>query len=375
MKKIGIITLNGYENYGNRLQNYALQEVLKNYGYSVDTIVFEEIVKDKEQNKLLKLKSKSIKELITSFKLRTINRSTYNSIKIRLEIFKEFTNKYINEVKYFVVDKKKLHTNFEFNYKYDYFIVGSDQVWNPNFIDNEDIYFLRFTEKDKRISYAASFGISELPLMYKNMYKNVLKDMKYISVREEDGARITKELINTNVSVHVDPTLLLSKEQWLKVAVKAKNKPQNRYLLTYFLGGIPDTYNKQIQDLARNNSLEIINLGEILEKDTYRTGPGEFLDYICDSSIFCTDSFHGAVFSILFERPFIVYPRQGSISMYSRINTLLDKFNLNHRKIENVKLDKEIMKVDFSETAKILQKERKKSDNYFKKALGSEDDK
>lgn len=369
MKKIGIITLNGYENYGNRLQNYALQEVLKTYNYDVDTIIIVEEQKNEKRSKLSKLKSATLKDILKLLKLRTIKRSTYNSRNIRIEVFKNFSSKYLNEVRYLIADKITLDCDCEFSSNYKHFIAGSDQVWNPNFIDNENIYFLRFVEKDKRISYAASFGISELPEKHKEHYKILLEGMEQISVREDAGAEIINDLVGIDVPVHVDPTLLLSKEQWSKLAVRAKNKPQNKYLLTYFLGGIPNKYIKQILNLAKMNNLAIINLGDIREKETYRTGPSQFLDYISDCSIFCTDSFHGVVFSILFERPFIVYPREGSISMYSRINTLLDKFDFNNRKVENIKIDKEALNIDYSDVASIIEEEKNKAFNYLKKAL------
>jgi exopolysaccharide biosynthesis predicted pyruvyltransferase EpsI len=103
-----------------------------------------------------------------------------------------------------------------------------------------------------------------------------------------------------------DPILLLTKEKWLSIAKEASNKPKDKYLLTYFLGGIPTQYKKEIKKTAKENNLEIINLGDIKEKDTYQTGPSEFIDYINNCSVMFTDSFHGTVFSILFEKPFVV---------------------------------------------------------------------
>ena len=117
-------------------------------------------------------------------------------------------------------------------------------------------------------------------------------------------------------------------------------------------------------------------LGGIREKDSCTTGPSEFIDYINSCSIFCTNSFHGAVFSILLEKPFIVYERQGTfLSMYSRINTLLDKFDLNSRKIENIRSNNDIFNIDYSHVPSILERERKKSFDYLKEALNIKDGK
>lgn len=157
--------------------------------------------------------------------------------------------------------------------------------------------------------------------------------MDKLSVREEAGAKIIKDLTGRDAEVLVDPTMMLTREKWLSIAKEAPNKPKGKYLLTYFLGGVPSKYKRQIKNIAERNNLEIINLADIRDKETYITGPSEFIDYINSCSILCTDFFHGTVFSILMEKPFIVFERMGtSSSMFSRINTLLDKFDLNSRK-------------------------------------------
>jgi len=246
----------------------------------------------------------------------------------------------------------------------------SDQVWNPCNLHGSSIYFLTFAEKHKRIAFAPSFGVSEIKAEYVERYKEWLSGMHRLSVREDDGAKIIKELTGRDAPVLVDPTMLLTKEKWLSIAKPAKNKPQGRYLLTYFLGGIPAKYKRQIENIVKENDLEVINLGDVREKETYETGPSEFIDYINSCSIFCTDSFHGTVFSILFQKPFIVYERMGSaLSMYSRIDTLLNKFDLNCRKAENIRTNEQAFNIDYSHVPPILEAERNKALNYLKEAL------
>ena len=196
-----------------------------------------------------------------------------------------------------------------------------------------------------------------------------LSEIKYISVREESGAKIIKELTGRDAPVLVDPTLLLTREKWLTIAKPAKNKPKDKYLVTYFLGGVPKEYKKEIKKFAKNNQLKIINLGDIKETKTYITGPSEFLDYINSCDIIFTDSFHGTVFSILFEKPFVVYKRVGGSSMYSRIKTLLKMFKLESREYEKVRIDNSLFEIDYSHVPKILEIERSKSYNYLKEAL------
>lgn len=368
MGKIAILTLNGYFNYGNRLQNYATQEVIKTLGFDAKTII-----NDRESLHKKTLGDR-IDNLITNFKQlhsiichkfwRSIHK---DSIAKRTNIFKKFTSDYINETDYSI---SKNNIPDDLSDRYDYFITGSDQVWNPDYLHGSSIYFLTFAEKHKRIAFAPSFGVSEIKPEYVERYKKWISGMHRLSVREDDGAKIIKALTGRDAPVLVDPTLLLTREKWLSIAKEAKNKPKGKYLLTYFLGGVPNKYKRQIKSIVKENNLEVINMGDIREKETYETGPSEFIDYINSCSIFCTDSFHGTVFSILFEKPFIVYERMGtSLSMFSRIDTLLDKFDLNSRKAENIKTNEQAFNIDYSHVPPILEAERNKALNYLKEAL------
>lgn len=358
MKKIAISTLNGYFNYGNRLQNYALQETLNSLGFSVQTIRFNRYKKKDMYKPYLR----EVKKWITG-------PVAYSNEKQRQDVFISFSRKYIAETeKKFYMDDDLT----QLNSKFDYFVVGSDQVWNPSMNKISSFFFLDFAENNKRIAYAPSFGISELSREISSKYQKWIKGIPHLSVREDDGAKIIKDLTDRDVSVLVDPTLLLTKEKWLDIAKSANNKPSGEYLLTYFLGEIPNEYKEQINEIAKIKRLKIINLGDINENDTYRTGPSEFIDYIKDCSIFCTDSFHGAVFSILLERPFIVYQRKGAVSMYSRIDTLLNKFELNERKSHNIEINEKLFEIDFSQTVPILEKERERAFNFLKSALNVE---
>lgn len=359
MKKVAIVTLNGYFNYGNRLQNYALQEVLEAQGCSVETIRFN---RDKKRNRYRFY----IRETLSFLNSPT----NYINEKKRHQIFMDFSRKYIKETeKIFYMDNDLT----QLNGKFDHFVVGSDQVWNPRMNKVSSFFFLDFSDKNKRIAYAPSFGVSELPNSLTSYYQKWIKNIPHLSIREDDGAKIIKNLSGREADVLVDPTVLLTKEKWIDIAKAANNKPTKSYLLTYFLGGIPSKYKEQINKIAQIKGLKIINLGDINESDTYRTGPSEFIDYINDCSVFCTDSFHGAVFSILLQKPFIVYEREGAVSMFSRIDTLLNKFDLNDRKCEKIEINKNVFDIDFSHTLPLLNKEREHAISFLKNALKIED--
>ena len=373
--KIGIVTIIDYFNYGNRLQNYAVQEIVKSIGYTVETIVNTQHSSSKNTSNKLKnlskLKNKNVMSVLEAIKRRLfliINKkkiSSLNNEKYRK--FKDFSDKYINETD-FIISENNIPEYI--NDDYDFFIVGSDQVWNPHYRKGSAIDFLTFAHKEKRISFSASFGVSEIPDVFKEDYTKWLCDFKAISVRENAGFDIVKNLTGKEAEVLVDPTLLIQKENWINISKESKNKPSKGYILTYFLGNKTDLISDKINEIAKKKDLEIVNLASIKDEKFYTSDPAEFLDFIKSAEIFFTDSFHGVVFSILFCKPFIVLKRG---AMNSRIDTLLNKFDLVTRKWENIKVDEDIFKVDFSHVESILENERKKAITYLRKALKIKD--
>lgn len=372
MKKVGIITLCGYYNYGNRLQNYATQEVIKSLGCEVETIVnspyiklgFIDYINKSGRMNLIELIKKIYKRIYYCIK-KIIKGKKGVLANERRKAFKQFTKKYIYETDY-IITPDCIPDGLKD--KYDYFIVGSDQVWNPNFRKGSYIDFLTFVPKEKRISYSASFGITNLPESYINNYSRWLSEMPHISVREEAGAKIVKDLTGKDAVVLVDPTLMLTKEQWLSISKPAQHKPDKPYILTYFLGEITPETREKIYLLSRD--YDIINLADMEDKIRYVSDPAEFLDYINSSTLFLTDSFHGAVFSILFEKPFIIFDRIGNTqSMNSRVDTLLSKFNLDSRRWDNIRNADDIFIINFSHVHEIFEYERNKAMDYLKNAL------
>ena len=352
MKSIAILTINDNNNYGNRLQNYAVQERIKKLNCNVETI-------NNQKGIIGKYK-------IAKRKIGNIIKRVYPSQKYyRYNYFMEF-NKKIKYSKYYI-DKE--HTPENLKDKYDCFITGSDQVWNPNFGRMSDIDFLTFAPKEKRNSFSASFGISEIPLEMKEYYKERLEGINNISVREEAGKKIVEELTGRkDAQVLVDPTMLLTAEEWDKVSKKPKQLKTDKYILNYFLGELSETRKKEIDRIAKENNCKVIN---ILDKNSpfYQTGPSEFLYLEKNAFLICTDSFHSSVFAILYNRPFVVFEREDKlVNMNSRIETLINKFNLQNRKFTG-KITEENLQHDYKEAYEILEKERQKSNEFLKKAL------
>ena len=191
-------------------------------------------------------------------------------------------------------------------------------------------------------------------------------------MREDAGKQIFEELTDRkDVQVLVDPTMLLPSEEWDKVSKKPKQLKTNKYILNYFLGNISEERNNEINRIAKENNCEIINILDS-KSPFYQTGPSEFLYLEKNAFLICTDSFHSCVFAILFNRPFIVFDREDSMEkMNSRLETLLNRFKLEDRWYDN-KIKEEQLKIDYTETYNILEKERIRAKEFIEKSLKHE---
>ncbi|MBS7212309.1 MAG: polysaccharide pyruvyl transferase family protein [Megamonas funiformis] len=365
--KVAIITINDNNNYGNRLQNYALQKYLfsKLKIEKVDTIWYDPQYTYISSINIFSWKT-WIKYFINWKNQRTYLKKEYLKDNIRMYNISKFT--------------KKISTRLDFKIKdnlsreYDYFITGSDQVWNPNFwskrYNHASIRFLKFVPKEKRIAYAASIAIPEIPKDKEQFFKDSLNEMKTISMREKAGAELVKKLTGRDVSVLVDPTILLSKEEWQKIELKPEWYSGEKYILTYFLGNPSPV----IEKIAKKNNWKIYNLMDKSNLDLYASRVEEFVYLIEHAELVATDSFHACVFSILMNTPFLVVNRKekGMADMTSRIDTLLELFGYQNRYIVNGECDlsdDEILHMDFSNVKAIQEREIARSTAYMKKAL------
>lgn len=366
-KKVGIITLFGYHNYGNRLQNYAVQEVLEELGFETITIKSQTSLGTEKMSPFQSIcanKNNIMKKLL--FRIKKIKNKKITAI--RLEKFEKFSKKYIKETSNYISNNnipKQLEN------EYDFFITGSDQVWNP-LQRGTDIEFLMFAPTKKRISFSASFGTSFIPQERKEFYTKALNEMSSISVRETEGMEIVKDLTKrTDIVVLVDPTMLLSKNKWLEIVTDSIKKPF-KYILVYFLGDKSSAYSKTINTISKKYDCEIIELLNPQFKDYYTSDPAEFVELINNATLICTDSFHGAVFSIILNKNFLVFDRvqDKEPSMNSRIKTLLKTFNLNDRYwSENYNIDTVFNQISYAEVNVIIEHERQKAKQFLTTSL------
>lgn len=370
MKKVAIITITCGTNYGNRLQNFATQKILENLGLKVETIynfygklsgirLFYEKLKKFYKYKFLTLPN------LTNIRNENLYKLYINLSRSRR--FAEFNSKYIRFSEF---QASGINIPSKLNSSYDYFICGSDQIWNPYNTQSANLYFLIFADYKKSIAFSPSLGISDFPNEMRQPYIRWINQIKYLSVREKAGADIIKQLTGREAVVLVDPTLLLDKEEWIKISSKPICKPARKYILTYFLGDKKYESINKIENIAKKSKMEIFDLLDMDDVGKYSINPSEFIDLIKDASLVCTDSFHGAVFSIIMKVPFIIFEREGrEVSMSSRIETLLSTFNLKSRLNKNIVFDEQIFNINYKDIDSILKVEKLRSIQYLKNSM------
>lgn len=350
-----LITINNTNyNYGNRLQNYAIVHILSKMNIPCKTLCFE-----REKGRRIKLEIKRLCHLFSLYLL------TSNKVY--------WTKTVKKELAFLKFDKKYIDMHYEENLdnlrdKYRFYLVGSDQVWNPLWYNNvrKRAYLLDFVKKGKKISVSPSFGLDSLPDEWEAYFKEELTKIPFLSVREEQGAKIIRQLTGRSATVLIDPTMLLDAEEWRKLEHKPIGCEEKPYILTYFLSTKCDAAEKIIKELSKDR-----NVYELLEEQdsvTSTAGPEEFLYLFSHADLILTDSFHACIFSFLYNKPFLVFDRCESINMNSRLVTLLQKFDL-ERKYYLSKMENDIWEHDYTEGYKRLEIERKKVFEYFMKAF------
>ena len=254
---------------------------------------------------------------------------------------------------------------------YDFVLVGSDQVWNPRYIEETPFLLYKPIGNECAVSYAASFGTEHLSTEQCTSFYKILKTYKAISVREQAGKEIVQKVIGIEqAEVLIDPTMLLNVSKWDKIKRKPGNLNGNtKYLLKYFLGDMSVAEKKAISDYAEKNGCQIIDLKD--EQDSFFcSGPDEFIYLVEHAHLVCTDSFHACVFSFLYHRPFVVFERKGcSDYMYSRIRSFLEVFQLKDREFKGDCISEKNQKCDYKNAYDILKREREKGFSFLKRNL------
>lgn len=361
--KVAIMTWYSYNNYGTVLQAYALKKYTEMLGYNVDLI-----------NYLPKEKELEVKDLLNYINIRNkfVNKdekvALYN--KNLIEKFEAFRNE-----RYSYTERCETQVDlYRLNSKYDKFVCGSDQIWSPYLFDEN--YFLKFVDNsEKKIAYAPSFGVNEIvDDKLKMKIGNLVKDISSLSIREDVGVDIIKSITNRATKVVLDPTLLLGKEVW-EANFKLK-KTNEEYIFVYCLGKIEEAY-RIAKEISQRHNLKIKIIGNNpLYCKRYEeyvcASPEEFLSLIYGAKLVITDSFHGTIFSMNFNVPFITLKRfnDGKQSQNSRIYSILRMTKCLERLYNNnLEYFQDNFDLDFQTIDRELKIKREESQNYLKSSL------
>lgn len=320
-------------NYGSSLQAFALYKTIKKLGHDCEIIDYQypnQFHKDNSKER------RNLKSELSFFLLRVRTFILYRGKKQRRR-FVTFWQEQIKTSPYYA-SKNEIFKNPPL---YDVYMTGSDQVWNPKCMKGDNVFFCDFVSNVKKVSYASSFSSSQIPDFYKETYINGLSTYSYISVRENSGLTIIKELINKEAKVVCDPTLLLMKDDYKDLANKSEINYKPPYILVYSLSYAYNPYpqmSEVIDNIKKQLNIPVVYL-HVNSIDHYRigssitsAGPYEFLNLFMNASFVITSSFHGTAFALCFEKPFYAIVPSDS-SSDSRIFSLLENVGAKQRAI------------------------------------------
>lgn len=367
--KIDLITLHRAQNYGSVLQTFALQLKLEEIGHKVRVLdYYPERYTNMGLLRRLKGKSPRFKN---PFILLVAKMLIYPSYMRKGNVFNAFVDKYLNlhPMKFANNDEAKSLT-----FDADAYCTGSDQVWNSHWNECvETALFLDFVPKGKLVfSYAASIGLSELPQNEVEITRQLLDKYEYLSVREDTGVNILNGLGRHDAVQSLDPTLLLTKDEWDKYT--SEKYAEKKYILTYNLHHDPEIDN-YANALSKKYGIPVYNISynwhDVVRKGHLCWCPPveEFLGLIKHANFVVADSFHATVFSIIFEKPFVTITPEIASSRISSILNLLGIGARNLNKCEDISVIE--TPIDYRTVKKKLAEEQKKSMDYLRNATKS----
>lgn len=399
-KKVGVFTLyHRNANYGATLQAYALQKKINEQGF--DACVIDFIPKETTFLRRLfrlfchpKRIFRALCKRLKFIKLNTIDSEFDRLWKRKIIKWESFCNKYISSTN--PISEKNLYKSTLID-RYDILLVGSDQVWNPKLCSAA--HFLPFDKKGrKKCAYAASISVPYLTRKEKKLFVKWLPDFDYITVRENEGKQLLESFLDLHIETVLDPTLLLTSDDWTRLIepIITKNQVAYRendmhngdeisdYILFAALGTDP-SHRRFAMRIAERTGMKLKILSTTFEEmkanrdmlgdELVDVSPNQYLFLVKNASIVITDSFHCMAFSINFHRNFFVLKRnadEDAANMNSRIYTLLSMLNLDEQLVEASEADKVQLQKDlYSGVDEKLNLLRKRSENILCEMLNS----
>lgn len=369
MKNIGLTTLYESENYGTCLQAYALTRIIKELGYGCNIIKFNRCFASENRSKIDVLRSVGIRKTADIL----LSKDTINRQKQKFSDFRKMYLPLAGQQYHSVSDVYGLQES------YDGFVTGSDMVWSWESEAFLDYYFLKFAPEGKRIAYAPSFGNTEFTEDMKAYYRNSIAGIDYCSCRESGGAAFAADITGKECKVVLDPTMLISADDWKKQFSLKERRTGEKTALFYMFGDTPEDIKKQVKYLLGKNGVIRYIPGKFSEyryegkRDGDAYGPIEFLQSFSQADFILTNTFHGLVFSLIFEKPFVLFHREKKEHWAvheERMSSLLNQVGLNERYIlTDTLIGSEFMQLNYESIRLIIEGYRKSSIEYLSEAL------
>lgn len=378
--KTATVTWYHFENFGTALQAYAMQRVVTDAGFENDIIAYKSNSHEVKNSERLTLKIILKKIFSKIYRIPEVfyKKTFYRSYAKRSMLFKDFIDEHLS-----LSRECRNQEDFErIDKEYDKFLCGSDQIWSPALFDS--VFFLEFVKGNyRKIAYGPSLGRNFIGEEIKEKFKECVNNVHFLSVRENTGAKLLKDLTGREATIVLDPTLLVDSSRWKSIAVRPTVKRE--YILCYFLGDNKFPY-QYLKRFNPNKQYEVVIITEKISDmrkpgfNVVEAGPSEFIGYCENARYIFTDSFHGIIFSILFKKQFFSFLRfvdKAPESQNSRVYNILQTFGLMDRLVLSFERNKkEVEKrkkqdIDYIIMGKKIEKERQKSLSYLINALKS----
>lgn len=353
MKKVAVTTYCTWSSYGSIMQSLALKKVIKKLG--LDSYILLDYPAPSNQYEQIIPFPKSVKSLIIWLYKKVISKKTKHRYKNSNEFIKRNLDVcYYNDYETVVKQQPKA----------DFYLAGSDQIWHPALC--KPLFFLDFLPNEtKRLSYAASMGITTVSNEKESEFAGLISKMNCISVREKEMAQVIQKYTDKSVSVNIDPTFLVDGEEWTKYAEEYPLKKP--YILVYTIYW-DKALNNKLKKLHKETGHDIVNLTTdfvriYANKKVLDASPGQFLWLVKNAQAVVTSSFHGLAFSIIFGKKFSAVINPNSPS---RMNGLLERLGIVNSDIDSV-MDFDLSK--YKDIRLKIKEEQTKSEEYLKGIL------
>ena len=380
MKSVGLITIHSIYNFGSMLQAYATQVIVSRLGYKVSIINYKypNEYHDKEYKKSSPYAAANKINWLTKLKIALYARTFMKyDRRNKIKLFNDVRHQLLKETQ----EYPSIESIHETPPKFDIYLTGSDQVWNPRYMYKDLTYLLDFVHDVPKVAYSASFGTTSLNKEFQDIYRPLLQEYNSISLREQSGVQIVKEICNKEAECTCDPTLLLNEEEWYEIF---NDKPlvNGDYILCYILTYTANPYpyaSRLIKHIQKHLHKKVVILDENCKYwldfryKSYRSyGPREIINLFQHASFIISSSFHGTAFSVNFKKNFYSLFPNGVND--ERQKSLLRIIGAEDRliKINDPLPDPSTFEIyDWNNITSRLNAYRQKSINYLSKALNN----